>query len=168
MILKHAIRYSDAKNLSAWFPRAQKKKFLIKKAACSLIARGVADIYRTNKKSSETGCRKGQMPKRNGGSELRNFQETKAKLADDLRLVAHDAEELMKATAGELAEKTRDIREHMKVALEDAKARCAELSEDAEERFREADRVVRENPYRSMAFALGAGVLVGILLKRRS
>ena len=57
------------------------------------------------------------MPRRNGGSDLTNFQETKAKLAEDLKLVAEDAEELIKATGGELGERAREIRDRLKVVL---------------------------------------------------
>ena len=106
------------------------------------------------------------MPIRNG-SELSDFQETKAKLAEDLRLVAEDAEELIKATGGELAEKTREIRDRLKIVLEDAKVTCARLEEQAAAGFRATDRTIRENPYSSIGIALGAGLLIGFLLKRR-
>lgn len=105
------------------------------------------------------------MSKRNGG---KSFQETKAKLANHLSLVAQDTEELMKATGGEIAEKTLEVRERLKMVLEDAKETCAELEEQAEAGFRAADRVVRENPYRSIGVAVGVGFVIGYLLKRRS
>jgi ElaB/YqjD/DUF883 family membrane-anchored ribosome-binding protein len=108
---------------------------------------------------------KGIMPIRNGG--MTNFQESKAKLAEDLKLVAEDAEELIKATGGELGERAREIRDRLKVALEDAKETCARLEDQASAGFRATDRVVRENPYRSIGIALGAGLLIGFLLKRR-
>lgn len=107
------------------------------------------------------------MPIRNGGNELSEFQETKSKLADDLRLVAQDAEELIRATGGELSEKTREIRERLKGVLEDAKQTCARLEMDAEAGLRAADRVVRENPYRSIGVAVGVGFLIGFLIKRK-
>ncbi len=97
-----------------------------------------------------------------------DFQETKAKLAEDLRLVAEDAEELMKVAGGELGERTREVRERLSAALDNAKTRCAELSEQAEEGLRVADRSIRANPYRSVGIALSAGLLLGFLLKRRS
>ena len=104
------------------------------------------------------------MPRRNGGN---NFQETKAKLAEDLKLVAEDAEELIAAAGGELAEKTQEIRDRLKVVLEDAKKTCAQLEDQAAVGFRTTDRVIRENPYYSIGIALSAGLLIGILLKRR-
>ena len=103
------------------------------------------------------------MATRNGGNE---FQETKAKLVDDLRLVAQDAEELIRATGGELSERTREVRERLKSVLEDAKQTCVRLEEQAEAGFRATDRVVRENPYRSIGVAVGIGFLIGLLIKR--
>lgn len=108
------------------------------------------------------------MPNRNGGHEITHFQETKAKLAEDLRLVAADAEELIKATGGELEVKTREIRQHLKTVLQDAQASCARLEEQAEERLRMTDQMIRENPYRSIGIAAGIGFLAGLLITRRS
>jgi ElaB/YqjD/DUF883 family membrane-anchored ribosome-binding protein len=107
------------------------------------------------------------MPRHNGGTELSDFQETKAKLAEDLKLLAEDAEELIKSTGGELAEKTREVRERLKFVLEDAKATCARLEEQTAAGFRATDRTIRENPYSAIGIALGAGLLIGFLIKRR-
>jgi ElaB/YqjD/DUF883 family membrane-anchored ribosome-binding protein len=112
-------------------------------------------------------CKKGIMPRRNGGTELSDFEETKAKLVEDLKLVAEDAEELIKATGGELGEKTREIRDRLKFVLEDAKETCAKLEDHAVAGFRTADQTIRKNPYSSIGIALGAGLLIGFLLKRR-
>ncbi len=108
------------------------------------------------------------MPKRNGGHELSGFREAKSRLADDLRLVAEDTEELIKASGAELAEKTREVRERLKVALDDAKEACANLEERAGEGIKQADKVIRENPYRAIGIAVGVGFLAGFLLKRKS
>ena len=107
------------------------------------------------------------MPKRNGG-EVTHFQETKAKLTEDLRLVAEDAEELIRATGGELGVKTREIRERLKVVLEDAQETCARLEEQAEAGLQATDKVIRENPYRAIGIAVGIGFLAGFLIKRKS
>jgi ElaB/YqjD/DUF883 family membrane-anchored ribosome-binding protein len=107
------------------------------------------------------------MPTRNG-DELTGFREAKARLADDLRLVAQDAEELIKAGGGELAERTKEVRARLKVALDDAKQTCARLEEQAGVGIQKADKAVRENPYRAIGIAVGLGFLAGFLLKRRS
>lgn len=87
---------------------------------------------------------------------------------EDLKLVAEDAEELIRATGGEVAERTRQARERLKTVLEDARETCAELEQQAEEGLRAADQAIRENPYRSIGIAAGVGFLVGVLFKRRS
>jgi ElaB/YqjD/DUF883 family membrane-anchored ribosome-binding protein len=110
---------------------------------------------------------KGKMALQNGRTNLSEFQETKEQLVEDLKLVAEDAEELIRATGGEVAEKTREIRERLKVVLEDARQACVRLEEQAAEGMRATDRVIRDNPYASIGIALGAGFLIGCLLKRR-
>lgn len=110
---------------------------------------------------------KGIMPRKNGSSEVSEFQETKAQLLEDMKLVAHDAEELIKATGGEVAGKTREIRERLKVVLEDAKDACSRLEEQTVEGFRATDRVIRDNPYRAIGIAVGVGFFIGFLLKRK-
>lgn len=134
-----------------------------------LIAKEISDLYGTANGRTHIAAakHKGTMPKHNGGSELKTFQETKAKLADDLRLVAEDAEELMKAAGGELTDKTREVRERLRAVLDDAKETCSQLEEQAEAGLRAADKTIRENPYRSIGIAVGIGFLVGFLIKRR-
>lgn len=107
------------------------------------------------------------MAKRNT-TEAKSFHDTRTKLAHDLVLVAQDTEELIKAAGGEVAEKTREVRERLRQALEDAKDKCAQLEEQAEEGIRAADRVIRDNPYRAIGVAAGVGFLLGCLFKRRS
>ncbi|MEP6662944.1 MAG: DUF883 family protein [Verrucomicrobiota bacterium] len=99
--------------------------------------------------------------------ELTEFQEAKAKLAEDLRMIASDAEELIKAGGSELAEKSKEVRDRLRQVLADAKETCARLEERAEEGVRQADQLVRNNPYRSIGIALGAGFVIGLLIGRR-
>lgn len=107
------------------------------------------------------------MPKRNGAGDLSDFQETKAKLAEDLRLVAEDAEELIKATGGELAVKTREIRERLRGVLENAQETCERLEEQAELGLKATDKAIRKHPYRAIGIAAGVGIVAGYLLKRK-
>jgi ElaB/YqjD/DUF883 family membrane-anchored ribosome-binding protein len=107
------------------------------------------------------------MPIRNGGN-VTGFSEAKSRLADDLRLVAEDADILIRAGGSELAEKTREVRERLKVVLEDAKTTCARLEEQAGMSLRKADQTVREKPYQAIGIAVAVGFLAGFLIKRRS
>lgn len=90
-----------------------------------------------------------------------------AKLTQDLKTVARDAEELMKATAGEVSEKAKHARERLAAALESAKASCKALQEKAVAGAKATDKVIREHPYPSIGIAFGIGLLIGVLAGRR-
>lgn len=90
------------------------------------------------------------------------------KLVKDLKTCACDAEELIKATAGELNDKTREAGLRLKSTLNAAKESCEALEEKAVNSVKAADRVIRANPYPTLGIALGIGVVLGILIRRRS
>jgi len=89
------------------------------------------------------------------------------KLVTDLKAVAHDTEELLKASAGEVSDKAREARARLSAALERAKDSCERLQEKAVESAKAADKVVREHPYQSIGIAFGVGLLIGVLVTRR-
>jgi ElaB/YqjD/DUF883 family membrane-anchored ribosome-binding protein len=89
------------------------------------------------------------------------------KLAEDLKTVAHDVEELLKATGSDISDKAREIQQHLSQTLEGAQATAQEIQDQAAAQVRAVDRAVRENPYKSIGIALGAGLLVGILVARK-
>jgi ElaB/YqjD/DUF883 family membrane-anchored ribosome-binding protein len=90
------------------------------------------------------------------------------KLVKDLKSCACDAEELIKATAGELNERTKEARLRLKTTLNSAKESCEALEERALEGVKVADRRIRAYPYESLGIALGIGLLIGLLMGRRS
>jgi ElaB/YqjD/DUF883 family membrane-anchored ribosome-binding protein len=92
---------------------------------------------------------------------------TKEKLVSDLRVVARDAEELIKATAGDLGERTKAARARLSEALEKAKASYHRLQEKAVEKAKATDKVIRDHPYQSIGIAFGVGLVVGLLVRRR-
>ncbi|MDB6018571.1 MAG: hypothetical protein JWR19_3060 [Pedosphaera sp.] len=63
---------------------------------------------------------------------------TLQKLVDDLKVVVHDSEELIRSRAGQVRER----------AIAGARA---------------ADERIRKNPYPSLGLVLGAGLLLGVL-----
>jgi len=89
------------------------------------------------------------------------------KLVHDLKTVAHDTEELLKASAGEVSDKAREARARLTAAVERAKESCARLQEKAVESAKAADKVVREHPYQSIGIAFGVGLLIGVLVTRK-
>ena len=96
-----------------------------------------------------------------------NATEANARLTGDLKLVVRDAEELLKATAGQVSDKVKEVRERLASALEAAKASCDGLQEQGAKVARATDQVIRHHPYESAGVAFGVGLLIGVLLGRR-
>ena len=90
------------------------------------------------------------------------------KLVTDLRTVARDAEELVKATAGDVSEKAREARSRLMAALESAKDSTKVLQDKALAGAKVTDQAIRSHPYESLGIAFGIGLLIGVLASRRS
>lgn len=99
-----------------------------------------------------------------------DFDISKQKLAQDLRTVVADAEELLRATADQAGEKAASLRQRAQANLAQAKARLAEVEHAVVERTKAAaqatDKYVHENPWQSVGVAAAVGVLVGMLIGR--
>ena len=88
------------------------------------------------------------------------------KLVKDLRLVVQDAEDLIRATAGEMNEKTKAARARLSQTLEKAKVTAQDLQVKAAEKAKVADEVIRQHPYESIGVAFGVGLLLGVIVNR--
>jgi ElaB/YqjD/DUF883 family membrane-anchored ribosome-binding protein len=89
------------------------------------------------------------------------------KLAQDFKVVVHDAESLIKATAGDLGEKAREARTRLTASLESAKAGFYKLEDKALAGAKATDRVIRDYPYQSIGIAFGVGIFLGVLVTRK-
>lgn len=93
------------------------------------------------------------------------------KLVEDLKVVIRDAEELLRATAGQAGEKFAEVRARAEESLLSAKSRLREVSGDLNARAHaaadSADTYVRTNPWAAIGIAAAAGLLLGALLTRR-
>jgi ElaB/YqjD/DUF883 family membrane-anchored ribosome-binding protein len=93
------------------------------------------------------------------------------KLLNDMRLVIADAEELLRATAGQTGEKLAELRAKTQDHLAEAKVKLAEVEDivlaKAQEAGKVADTYVRENPWNAVGIAAGAGFILGLLIGRR-
>ena len=73
-----------------------------------------------------------------------------------------------KKTVDAAVEKAADVsssaRDYATQAVNKAQAGYEEVADRSQEVFRQADDAVRENPHLSVGAALGAGVLVGMLV----
>ncbi len=98
-------------------------------------------------------------------------QNHKEKLMGDLKVVIADAEELLKLTAGQVGDKTTEMRLRMQARLEQAKADLVKVQEMAVVRVKDAgaaaDQYVHDNPWHAVGIAAGVGLLAGILISRR-
>jgi ElaB/YqjD/DUF883 family membrane-anchored ribosome-binding protein len=95
----------------------------------------------------------------------------KDKLIEDLKVVAQDVEELLRATASQTGEKLAEARTRAEESLRSARMRLTETSDEIAERTRAAanaaDDYVRDNPWHAVGIAAGIGFAVGLLLARR-
>jgi ElaB/YqjD/DUF883 family membrane-anchored ribosome-binding protein len=98
----------------------------------------------------------------------------KEKLMQDLRVVVADAEELLRATAGQagekLSEKMTTTRERIQENLTAAKARLIAAEEAVVAKTKQAakatDEYVHENPWKAVGIGAGVGLIVGMLISR--
>jgi ElaB/YqjD/DUF883 family membrane-anchored ribosome-binding protein len=93
------------------------------------------------------------------------------RLMTDLKTLSHDAEDLLKATAGDVSEKTKEARARLGAALEKVKSTCHDMQENAvasaKAAAKKADTVIRDHPYESIGVAFGVGLLLGVLAARK-
>jgi ElaB/YqjD/DUF883 family membrane-anchored ribosome-binding protein len=95
----------------------------------------------------------------------------RGRVLHDLKTLARDAEDLMKATANDLSDNVRVARERLGGALESAKTTCnefqGEMAASARAVSQRADMAVRRNPYASIGIAFSVGLLIGVLAVRK-
>lgn len=93
------------------------------------------------------------------------------KFMHDMRAVVIDAEELLKATAGQAGERVDKVRARAEASLQNARsvllAAGESLDANAREAARQVNDQVKEHPWTTAAVAAGVGLLVGILVGRR-
>jgi ElaB/YqjD/DUF883 family membrane-anchored ribosome-binding protein len=96
---------------------------------------------------------------------------SKEKLAQDLKIVIADAEELLRATASQAGEKVSAAREKIQDSLRQAKAKLAHVEDLLLDKGKQAARVtdeyVHDHPWRAVGIAAGVGLIIGMLISRR-
>ena len=85
------------------------------------------------------------------------------KLVEDLMRLTYDAEDLVKAAGSQLAEQQK---RELAAALGRLQASCRTIQKAAKASARATDRMIRQHPFSSVGIALGAGLLIGLLVKR--
>lgn len=92
-------------------------------------------------------------------------------LVTDLKTLAADAEELVKATAAQTGDRLAEVRGKMQQTVADLKPRLVQaqtvLTEHARSAANSTDTLVREQPWAAVGVAAGVGLLLGLLIGRR-
>ena len=95
--------------------------------------------------------------------------ETPQDLLNDLRTLVVEAEKMMENSVTEHSQEALDA---MRTRFAAAQERLSSLYEGSRKKViagaHYTDQTIRKNPYQSLAVAVGVGVLLGVLLGRRS
>ena len=86
------------------------------------------------------------------------------KVVDDLKTLGHDADRLVKATAGDAKDGLIDARARLDKAIVSARRTCEQAEQKVRKGIKSADERVRQKPYQSIGLAFGAGLLIGALV----
>ncbi|MCD6680218.1 MAG: DUF883 family protein [Burkholderiaceae bacterium] len=93
------------------------------------------------------------------------------RLADELRSLVSDAEEMLKAASRGGNEQLNLVRERLERGVNAARSELNSFQEAALETARrtaaETDEYVHEHPWNAVGIAAAVGVLLGVLLTRR-
>lgn len=96
---------------------------------------------------------------------------TKDKLVSDMKVVIADAEELLRATAGQAGEKVAAARARIQDSMDAAKVRLTTLGEagadQAKAAARATDDYVHDHPWHAVGVAGLVGLVLGVLISRR-
>ena len=95
------------------------------------------------------------------------FNHAKGKVADDLRMIVSDGEELLKAAASASGASFTAARAKFAEKVTSAKARLADVSKPVVEKARQVDHYVHGSPWTAIGVAAAVGILVGILAAKR-
>jgi ElaB/YqjD/DUF883 family membrane-anchored ribosome-binding protein len=97
---------------------------------------------------------------------------TREKLVSDFKVVIGDAEELLKATAGQVGERAGEARERFEKTVKNWKKNIIEAEEIVIDKTKEAakatDSYVRDNPWKAVGVAAAVGFLAGLVINRKS
>jgi ElaB/YqjD/DUF883 family membrane-anchored ribosome-binding protein len=91
---------------------------------------------------------------------------TKEKIAEDLKVVSKDLQDLLKETASVIGEKATEARAKVVESLKVAQDKLSGLPETNIAKGKDAaavtDKYVRDNPWNAVGVAVGLGLLLGV------
>jgi ElaB/YqjD/DUF883 family membrane-anchored ribosome-binding protein len=88
---------------------------------------------------------------------------TREGLLNDLRLLIKDAEELLRGGQG-----YQVVRERVESTLDNARDGLSTMATGARDAMDTADQYVKEHPWQSVGIGALAGLVIGMLISRRS
>jgi ElaB/YqjD/DUF883 family membrane-anchored ribosome-binding protein len=89
------------------------------------------------------------------------------KLAEDIKTLVRDAEELLRASTESAEELTDEARERAQQSLHALRDQLGGIERDLKGRAELFDGYVRDNPWTAIAVVGGVALLVGLLMGRR-
>jgi ElaB/YqjD/DUF883 family membrane-anchored ribosome-binding protein len=105
-----------------------------------------------------------------GGIEQAHSRLARDRVLADLKTLARDSEDLLKATLHDASDKTTEARSRVTLALERARATISELQEQAAIAARtvakRSDAFICRHPLQLVGVAFGLGLLIGVLAVR--
>ncbi|HUG77799.1 MAG TPA: DUF883 family protein [Burkholderiales bacterium] len=96
---------------------------------------------------------------------------SRQKLVADLKVLAADSEELLRATASQTGDKIAAARERIQASLANTKTKLADAERALQDKTKQAaqatEEYVHEHPWRAVGIAAVLGLVMGILISRR-
>jgi ElaB/YqjD/DUF883 family membrane-anchored ribosome-binding protein len=91
------------------------------------------------------------------------FNRAKDKMADDLKVIVSDGEDLIRAAASASGEGLTAARSRLYEKVTSAKARVADLSQPVVDTAKRANDYVHGSPWTAIGVAAAAGLMIGLL-----
>jgi ElaB/YqjD/DUF883 family membrane-anchored ribosome-binding protein len=89
------------------------------------------------------------------------------RLSKHVKLVMRDAEDLVRLQAGNVSDKIGRFRHGVASTFESARGSYGRLRDGTVRAAKATHGVIREHPYQSLGIALGTGLVLGALARRR-
>lgn len=89
------------------------------------------------------------------------------KLAEDIKTLVRDAENLLRASAENAEDLTEEARQTAERSLHALRSRLSEVERDLRGRAEMLDGYVHDNPWTAVAVVGGLALLLGLLMGRR-
>ncbi len=101
-----------------------------------------------------------------------NSKTTMSDKSDTLEATQQNLKDLLReaeqALAGEAGDKVEELRDRLRAAINEGRYSLATLRAETARRAKQADTLIRDNPYYAIGIAAGVGALIGILVGRRN